>query len=111
MLTDVLAYAWVWVILKLLRNFKEEKVKTQNNYWYWDEKGNLHWYGNNYFSYWRSRSNEKLFGSSSENEKLFGAGKVEAKSNCKKFSEKSRNNPPVENNFKNFQTNQSPPNK
>ena len=79
MLTDVLAYVWVWVILELLRNSKKEGVKTQNT--------------------------------SSENEKLFGAGVVEAKSNCKKFSEKSRNNPPVENNFKNFQTNQSPPNK
>ena len=106
MLTDVLAYVWVWVILELLRNSKEKKVKTQNNYWYWDEKGNLHWCGNNSFGYWRSRNNT-LF----ENEKLFGAGVVEAKSNCKKFSEKSRNNPPVENNFKNFQTNQSPPNK
>ena len=106
MLTDVIAYVWVWVILKLLRNSKEKKAKTQNNYWYWDEKGNLHWCGNNYFSYWRSKNNTL-----SENKKLFGAGVEEAKPVCKKLSEKSRNNPPVENNFKNFQTNQLPPNK
>ena len=82
MLTDALAYVWVWVILKSLRDFKEKKVKTQN---------------------------KKLFGVSSfEKEKIFGAGDVEAKQVCKKLSEKSRNNPPVENNFKNFQTNQLP---
>ena len=92
MLTDVLVYTWVWVILKLLRNSKEKKKKTQK------------WI----LSYFR---NEKLFGASFENEKLFGAGVVEAKPVCEKLSEKSRNNPPVENNFKNFQTNQSPPNK
>ena len=100
MLTDVLAYVWVWVILELLCNPKEKKEKTLNNYWYWDEKGNLHWRGNNYFSY-----------TSFKNKKLFGAGVGEAKLVCEKLSEKSRNNPPVENNFKNFQINQSPPNK
>ena len=95
MLTDVLAYVWVWVILELLRNSKEEKVKTQN------EK-----------LFGAFFKNEKLFGASYfKNKKLFGAEVGEAKPVCEKLSEKSRNNPPVENNFKNFQTNQSPPNK
>lgn len=96
MLTDALAYVWVWVILELLRNSKEKKVKTQNKKLF----GAL-------------SENKKLFGalSYSKNEKLFGARVEEAKPVCEKLSEKSRNNPPVENNFKNFQIIQSPPNK
>ena len=84
MLTDVLAYVWVWVILKSLRDFKEKKVKTLN---------------------------KKLFGalSSSKNKKLFGAGEMEAKPVCEKLSEKSRNNPPVDSKFLKFSDNLTTP--